>query len=93
MAASHSLGSVLTCLLLLFNFVQSLNFDLFAHAGAEAGRQQRCIRNFVARDTLVVVTATVGGRKGDGQVINMHVCIRASHPRNRKLSLTTQFAD
>ena len=27
----------------------------------------------MAKDTLVVVTATVSGQKGDGQVVNMHV--------------------
>lgn len=27
----------------------------------------------MAKDTLVVVTATVSGQKGDGQTVNMHV--------------------
>ncbi|TAQ90879.1 hypothetical protein B7494_g809 [Chlorociboria aeruginascens] len=34
---------------------------------------ERCIMNFVAKDTLVVVTATVDGYKGDGMVVNMHI--------------------
>ncbi len=47
---------------------QGLKFDLGATHG-----QERCIRNFVAKDTLVVVTATVGGEKGDGMSVNMNV--------------------
>ena len=46
----------------------ALKFDLAAQTGRE-----RCIRNFVARDTLVLVTAIVDGQKGDGQQVNMHV--------------------
>ena len=46
----------------------TLKFDLAAHTGRE-----RCIRNFVAKDTLVLVTAIVDGQKGDGQQVNMHV--------------------
>ena len=55
----------------------ALKFDLQAHPG-HSGKYQRCIRNFVAKDQLVVVTATVGGSKGDGQVVNMHVSIAYS---------------
>lgn len=51
-----------------------LKFDLQAHPGNQA-KYQRCIRNFVGKDTLVVVTATVSGSQGDGQVVNMHVSI------------------
>ncbi|OAA68662.1 endosomal cargo receptor [Niveomyces insectorum RCEF 264] len=47
---------------------QALRFDLYATNGVP-----RCIRNFVTRDTLVVVTATVSGQKGDGMVINMNI--------------------
>ena len=50
----------------------ALKFDLQAHTGHSA-KYERCIRNFVSKDTLVVVTATVSGQKGDGQVVNMHV--------------------
>ena len=48
----------------------ALKFDLAAHTGRE-----RCIRNFVAKDTLVLVTAIVDGQKGDGQQVNMHVSV------------------
>lgn len=51
----------------------ALKFDIQAHPGYESQDKERCIRNFVARDTLVVVTVTVDGKKGDGQVLNMHV--------------------
>ncbi|MCJ1257216.1 vesicle coat component [Lignoscripta atroalba] len=50
----------------------ALKFDLQAHTGHSA-KYERCIRNFVSKDTLVVVTATVSGQKGDGQVVNMHI--------------------
>jgi hypothetical protein len=61
------------CFLLVLPFTTALKFDLFAQPG-HSSKNERCIRNFVNRDTLVVVTATVGGSKGDGQVVNMHVC-------------------
>ena len=51
----------------------ALKFDLVAQPGHSA-KNERCIRNFVNRDTLVVVTATVSGSRGDGQMVNMHVC-------------------
>lgn len=59
----------------LFVFVQlasALKFDLIATSGS--GKNERCIRNFVSKDQLVVVTAIVGGTKGDGQRVNIHVC-------------------
>ncbi|KAJ2901480.1 putative endoplasmic reticulum vesicle protein 25 protein [Zalerion maritima] len=51
----------------LSSLTSALKLDL------EANKPQRCIRNFVAKDTLVVVTATVGGSRGDGMTVNMHV--------------------
>ncbi|KAL4787709.1 WD40 repeat-like protein [Aspergillus varians] len=56
--------------LLLLLFVQissALKFDIFA------GKGERCIRNFVLKDQLVVVTAIVSGERGDGQMVNMHI--------------------
>ncbi|KAK1083327.1 vesicle coat component [Friedmanniomyces endolithicus] len=50
----------------------ALKFDIQAHPGGESAKQERCIRNFVAKDQLVVVTATVSGKRGDGQTLNMH---------------------
>jgi len=50
----------------------ALKFDVEAFSKGDK-RGERCIRNFVARDTLVVVTATLGGNKGDGMIVNMHV--------------------
>ncbi|KAJ5990009.1 hypothetical protein N7522_010216 [Penicillium canescens] len=63
-----------TILSLVFVFVQlasALKFDLVATSGH--GKNERCIRNFVAKDQLVVVTAIVGGTKGDGQKVNIHI--------------------
>ena len=54
--------------------VSALKFDIQAHPGHESASKERCIRNFVARDQLVVVTAGVSGTRGDGQTLNMHVC-------------------
>ena len=53
-------------------FSFALKFDLAAHTGHDS-RYERCVRNFVSKDTLVLVTAIVDGQKGDGQLVNMHV--------------------
>lgn len=61
------------CSVLFFlTCAQALKFDIEAFGKGDR-RSERCIRNFVAKDTLVVVTATVDGTKGDGMVLNMHV--------------------
>jgi hypothetical protein len=62
---------LLAALLLPLSF--ALKFEMQAHPGAESASKERCIRNFVAKDQLVVVTATVSGHRGDGQVMNLHV--------------------
>ncbi|EFE42330.1 hypothetical protein TRV_02935 [Trichophyton verrucosum HKI 0517] len=56
---------------LLVPLTSAVRFDLIPNT--HSGKHERCIRNFVARDQLVVVTATVSGSKGDGQVVNMHI--------------------
>lgn len=53
--------------------ISALKFDIQAHPGQESASKERCIRNFVQKDQLVVVTATSSGSKGDGQILNMHV--------------------
>ena len=58
--------------LLVLPLSLALKFDLAAHTGHNS-KYERCIRNFVAKDTLVLVTAIVDGVKGDGQMVNMHV--------------------
>jgi hypothetical protein len=71
------LANMLLAIELLFAFllplVAALKFDIQAHPGHESASKERCIRNFVAKDQLVVVTATVSGSRGDGQTLNMHV--------------------
>ncbi|KUJ18162.1 uncharacterized protein LY89DRAFT_614718 [Mollisia scopiformis] len=63
---------MLGSLLLFLACAEALKFDIEAfNSGDSKGR--RCIRNFVAKDTLVVVTATVDGYKGDGMIVNMHI--------------------
>ncbi|KAI1344832.1 endoplasmic reticulum vesicle protein 25 [Xylariaceae sp. FL0016] len=52
--------------------INALKFDLQAHAKHDAS-QDRCVRNFVAKDTLVVVTAIVSGSKGDGMQVNIQI--------------------
>lgn len=70
--SSRSFVSAFLLFLAILPLSFALKFDLQAHPG-HSGKYQRCIRNFVAKDQLVVVTAIVGGSKGDGQVVNMHV--------------------
>ena len=79
---------MLFALELLFAFllplVAALKFDIQAHPGHESASKERCIRNFVAKDQLVVVTATVSGSRGEGQTLNMHVSERQQGKRTRK---------
>ncbi|EAA32192.3 hypothetical protein GE21DRAFT_7772 [Neurospora crassa] len=67
-----SLKSLLSGFLLLAGAAQALKFDLEA-TSSHHSNQRRCIRNFVNKDTLVVVTATLDGYKGDGMNVNMHI--------------------
>lgn len=72
MVTSRGISLVVVALSLLFiPLATALKFDISAHANS--AKYERCIRNFVSTDTLVVVTAIVSGTKGDGQVVNMHV--------------------
>lgn len=72
MISSNSLLQALCSLILLIAAVDALKFDLQAYPKHDK-KSERCVRNFVSKDTLVVVTATVGGNKGDGMIVNMHV--------------------
>ena len=72
MALRHHFFGTLLLSLAIFPSSFALKFDLDAHTGHDS-RYERCIRNFVSKDTLVLVTAIVDGHKGDGQVVNMHV--------------------
>lgn len=72
MAHLPAILRTLGTLLLFLACVEGLKFDIEAASRGDP-RATRCIRNFVAKDTLVVVTATVDGYKGDGMVVNMHV--------------------
>ncbi|GAB7341334.1 hypothetical protein MBLNU457_7600t1 [Dothideomycetes sp. NU457] len=60
-------------LLALLPLTWALKFDIQAHPGSEQENKERCIRNFVSKDQLVVVTAIISGRRGDGMVLNMHI--------------------
>ena len=51
--------------------VEALKFDISAVRKSQS--KPRCVRNYVSRDTLVVVTAKSSGTKGDGQTLNIHV--------------------
>lgn len=66
-----SMWRVSLSLVLLHGLAAALKFDLIAQP--PHSKNERCIRNFVNRDTLVVVTATLDGNRGDGQIVNMHV--------------------
>ncbi|OJJ97918.1 hypothetical protein ASPACDRAFT_80036 [Aspergillus aculeatus ATCC 16872] len=92
MAATHfTMRSLLGLLFLLFVQLSSaLKFDL----SAVSGKNERCIRNFVFKDQLVVVTAIVSGNKGDGQVVNMHIkdALGNEHGRPKDIAGETRQA-
>ncbi|KJZ73908.1 Endoplasmic reticulum vesicle protein 25 [Hirsutella minnesotensis 3608] len=73
MARQQSLLQWLCSLLLLACAADALKFELPSHTGAENQKKERCIRNFVSKETLVVVTAKVDGFKGDGMMVNIHI--------------------
>jgi len=66
----HPLRTPLSLLLLLVSLASALKFDIVAVSG---GTKPRCVRNYVGKDTLVVVTSTISGSKGDGQVVNIQI--------------------
>ncbi|KAI0446196.1 emp24/gp25L/p24 family/GOLD-domain-containing protein [Xylaria telfairii] len=72
MALPRALLQYVCGIVLFIASVNALKFELTAQAQRD-GKKERCIRNFVAKETLVVVTAIVSGAKGDGQVVNMHI--------------------
>lgn len=74
MAVSQSFLRIFCSLALLLTAAEALKFDIEAFSKGDP-KGTRCIRNFVAKDTLVVVTATVDGYKGDGMIVNMHVSL------------------
>jgi len=73
MAYPRSLLGALYSFVFFLSIAEALKFDIAAHKAGDS-KAERCVRNFVAKDTLVVVTATVDGSKGDGMSVNMHVC-------------------
>lgn len=72
MALPRSLLQYICSLVLLVGVSQALKFELQGML-AHYDNKMRCIRNFVAKDTLVVVTSIVSGSKGDGMVVNLNV--------------------
>ncbi|KAJ5638038.1 Endoplasmic reticulum vesicle protein 25 [Penicillium lividum] len=70
-SSPFTMRSILTLFLLVVQIASALKFDLPATSGS--GKNERCIRNFISKDQLVVVTAIVSGSKGDGQRVNMHI--------------------
>lgn len=97
--ASMAPPGFMYCLLLCFvalPFSWALKFDLAAHTGSSS-KYERCIRNFVAKETLVLVTAIVDGHKGDGQVVNMHVSLEGGicqgHTTNANAMALLQIKD
>ncbi|KAF4631952.1 hypothetical protein G7Y89_g6178 [Cudoniella acicularis] len=72
MAFPQSILRSLCSLLFFLACAEALKFDIEAKSAGDRSRE-RCIRNFVAKDTLVVVTATVDGFKGDGMKVDMHI--------------------
>ena len=77
MAITSAAFARVLSLVCLFSTIPSpssaLKFEIQAYPSGHHTKGERCIQNFVAKDTLVVVTATVSGSRGDGQSVNMHV--------------------
>ncbi|KUI74146.1 Endoplasmic reticulum vesicle protein 25 [Cytospora mali] len=73
MAPPRSFLQYICSVILLVACANALKFDLQATSQSHDSKKERCIRNFVAKDTLVVVTAIVSGSKGDGMRVNMHI--------------------
>ncbi|KAF2036476.1 hypothetical protein EK21DRAFT_95756 [Setomelanomma holmii] len=68
------LSRLFSCVLLvLLPLAAALKFDLHAVSPHDAAKYERCVRNFVAKDQLVVVTAILDGYRGDGQKVDMHI--------------------
>ncbi|KAK6434055.1 vesicle coat component [Oleoguttula sp. CCFEE 5521] len=93
------MASTLPLLRLLFAFVlplltTALKFDIQAHPGHESASKERCIRNFVAKDQLVVVTAKISGSRGDGMVLNLHIkdAIGNDYARPRDVAGENRYA-
>ncbi|KAI1826045.1 emp24/gp25L/p24 family/GOLD-domain-containing protein [Xylaria intraflava] len=72
MALPRALLQYICSIVLFIASVNALKFDLPATSQRD-GKKERCIRNFVSKDTLVVVTSIVSGSKGDGQMVNIHI--------------------
>lgn len=62
-------------------FAAALKFDLHPVSAHDAAKYERCIRNFVAKEQLVVVTAILDGYRGDGQKVDMHVSTQMPIPQ------------
>ncbi|KAI9644207.1 vesicle coat component [Ciborinia camelliae] len=72
MAYTKSFLQTLCGFFLILAVAEALKFDIDAHPRGDM-HSERCIRNFVTKDTLVVVTATVDGSLSDGMQIDMHI--------------------
>ncbi|KAH8699610.1 emp24/gp25L/p24 family/GOLD-domain-containing protein [Ilyonectria robusta] len=71
MAPQRSLLQCVCSVLLFVAIANALKFDLIAQT--ESAKKERCVRNFVGQDTLVVVTATIDGYRGDGMLVNIYI--------------------
>ncbi|KAL5116393.1 vesicle coat component [Pleosporales sp. CAS-2024a] len=68
------LSRLVSCVLLLvLPLAAALKFDLHAVHAHDAAKYERCVRNYCAKEQLVVVTATLDGYRGDGQRVDMHI--------------------
>lgn len=90
-SSSTSTMLALQLLLAALPLATCLKFDIQAHPGHESASKERCIRNFVGRDQLVVVTVTASGSRGDGQTLNMHVSLESHLPLQSLNNPLTRF--
>uniref|UniRef100_A0A060SWI8 ARAD1A01804p n=1 Tax=Blastobotrys adeninivorans TaxID=409370 RepID=A0A060SWI8_BLAAD len=70
---------------LLIQCVAAVKFNVEAN---RQGSTPRCIRDFVARDTLVTVKVKSSGYPGDGQTLNVYVVDNKGNEYGRKKDVT-----
>ncbi|KAI7871302.1 emp24/gp25L/p24 family/GOLD-domain-containing protein [Spinellus fusiger] len=73
----HCCSSLLVLVLTLCAFVEAVKFDLIAIPSIRAHDEQRCISHYMAKDTLALVTVTVG--QGYNQRVDIEVSDNSEH--------------
>lgn len=67
------ISSLLVATLFFTAHSNALKFAVPARPAGSGQAFERCIRNFVHKDAMVVVNVKTNGQRGDGQVLNLRV--------------------